>query len=148
MDVVRIEVVSDEWERIGEVDMLLYDVLYRGFGVPENGPWRVNRGSSTLFAGLAPDGRLLGAVRLMASAGVQRQLRQLAVDPEFARRGVGGALVKATERVAKMEGATRMWLNARDTAFAFYEAIGYGFAGPVFVSELTGIPHRRMEKPL
>ena len=52
------------------------------------------------------------------------------------------------EDVAAAEGADEVWLHARDTAFGFYERLGYVPEGEIFVSELTGIPHRTMRKRL
>ena len=43
-------------------------------------------------------------------------------------------------------GARELWLNARHTAFGFYTALGWKFSGPLFESELTGIPHSEMRK--
>jgi predicted GNAT family N-acyltransferase len=41
-----------------------------------------------------------------------------------------------------------MWLHARHDAVGFYERMGYVPEGSVFVSELTGIPHRTMRRAI
>jgi predicted GNAT family N-acyltransferase len=56
--------------------------------------------------------------------------------------------MSAIERIAAEQGACDLWLNARHSAFGFYEALGWRFDGEPFDSELTGIPHRLMRKRL
>jgi predicted GNAT family N-acyltransferase len=127
---------------------LLYDVLYRDFGVDPNSDWRHLAAGSVYAAAAAADGGLLGVARLMPAgeAPESRQLRQLAVAHETRRAGVGRALVATLESKAAEQGAREMWLNAREGAFGFYERLGFEFDSEVFVSELTGILHRRMRK--
>lgn len=127
---------------------LLYDVLYRDFGVDPASDWRHLDADSTYAVATSAGGGLLGVARLMPAgdAPESRQLRQLAVAHATRRSGVGRALVHALEHKAAEQGAREVWLNARESAFGFYERLGYEFDGEVFVSELTGIPHRRMRK--
>ncbi len=56
--------------------------------------------------------------------------------------------MSALERTAAGQGASQVWLNARDTAIDFYLRLGYAPFGESFVSELTGIPHIGMRKAL
>ena len=127
--------------------MLLYEVLYRDFGVAEDDDWYQDTPGSMLAVALTHEGELLGAARLLPAPGDERrQVRQVAVLPGSQAQGVGRALMEALEARAAAEGATEVWLNARDTAFEFYERLGYEFTSAVFVSELTGIPHRAMRK--
>ena len=72
----------------------------------------------------------------------------MAVEPPHRGQGVGAALMTALEHRAAQEGAAELWLNSRNTAYAFYERLGYISQGEEFVSELTGIPHRLMRKSL
>lgn len=128
---------------------LLYDVLYGDFGVARDAEWLHAEDGGVFALATAPDASLLGVIRLMPATGeASRQLRQLAVAADARGRGVGAALVIAMERRARTEGATEVWLHARDSAYGFYERLGYRFAGDTFVSALTGIPHRTMRKAL
>ena len=54
----------------------------------------------------------------------------------------------ALEARAAEQGARETWLNSRNTAYRFYEALGYVLEGEEFVSEVTGIPHRAARKRL
>ena len=70
------------------------------------------------------------------------------MSPDAHGRGVGRALMAELERLALAQGAEETWLHARDTAFGFYGQLGYVLEGELFVSPLTGIPHRTMRKRL
>lgn len=148
-DSVIIDLIEDCAHPVPGLEDLLFDVLYRDFGVSRGGEWLDEMPGSALALARGTDGVLVGAVRLLASAAdASRQLRQLAVKGDYRGRGIGSRLVAAVEAHAAAGGTDTIWLNARDTAFRFYERRGYAFDGPGFVSELTGIPHRRMVKRL
>lgn len=151
MEFLEVKFVSvPDWEHSGALERLLYDMLYADWGLEFADPaWRSVPPDATTIVATVPHGGLLGAASLLPAAGdAERQVRQVAVVPDLRGRGVGRVLMEAAEFLAVSEGADALWLNARDSAFPFYEALGYSFDGPEFVSELTGIPHRRMRKGL
>lgn len=137
-------------ERVdGDVAELLYCVLYEPYGVARGDDW-LHPAEGGVFA-VAGDrsAAILGVARLLPAADdAPRMLRQVAVAPEVRGTGVGRLLVTRLEERAAAEGAHEVWLNARDSAYGFYRALGYDFVGEEFVSELTRIPHRRMAKLL
>lgn len=146
---MRIERIDESWDRFDRVLDLIYIVLYRDFGVAPESEWYVSGEAGSHVVALSHRGGLLGVARLMGRPGDEsRQLRQVAVEPAVHGTGVGRALVTELERIAAEEGAREVVLNARDTAIPFYERLGYIGEGDLFVSELTGIPHRFMRKRL
>lgn len=146
---MHIERIDESWDRFDRVLDLIYAVLYRDFGVGPRDDWYVRGEAGSIVVALSHRGGLLGVARLLGEREEPlRQLRQVAVEPAVHGTGVGRALIGELERIAAMEGATEIVLNARDTAIPFYERLGYIAEGDVFVSELTGIPHRFMRKPL
>jgi predicted GNAT family N-acyltransferase len=145
----RIETVTHDWPRFAEVLDLYYDVLYGPFGVARDFEWYHPAHGSRFAIALGAHGELLGSARLLPQAGEEvRQVRQVVVSPAAQGLGVGRELMTTIERIAAEEEAHELWLNARHTAFGFYEALGWEFAGEPFISELTGIPHREMRKHL
>jgi len=74
------------------------------------------------------------------------KIRQMAVEPERQREGVGKDLLVRVEARLGVEGVREFELNARDVAVGFYEKLGYTRVGEQFVE--VGIPHWKMEKVL
>jgi GNAT superfamily N-acetyltransferase len=70
-------------------------------------------------------GRVLGvaAVAPMEEAG-SYDLDRLFVEPDALRRGVGQALMRAAEEIARAEGALRLIILADPNAAEFYERMG------------------------
>jgi aminoglycoside 6'-N-acetyltransferase I len=60
------------------------------------------------------DGRLIGWVGRIHAYSHAFELHPLAVDPDCQRRGVGAALVRALEDLARAEGALSLFLGADD----------------------------------
>ncbi len=71
------------------------------------------------------------------------RLRGMAVEPGDQRRGVGAALIRASMAEVAQRGGARIWCNARESATAFYTALGFAMHGDPF--EIAGIgPHLLM----
>ncbi|MES4888499.1 GNAT family N-acetyltransferase [Streptomyces sp. NPDC096012] len=101
------------------------------------------------------DGVPLGTGRLLhgdAAAGktggdpAVGSLGRLAVSREARGLGVGAALVRAIEDVARARGLAAVDLHAQTHALGFYERLGYAAYGPEFPD--AGIPHRAMRRAL
>jgi putative acetyltransferase len=75
--------------------------------------------SLTLIASL--DGASVGFASLKGA----KVLDMLYVDPAFARRGVGAALVDALVRIAEARGVDRIDVDASDTAKPLFERRGF-----------------------
>ena len=143
-----IEFVSPEWHRFDEVLELSSACLYEPFGVswPEEASagadWMHPAPGTCVAVAVSDDGvaarQCDGCFRQQGDS--QRQVRQVAVSPEARRLGVGRALMLALERKAAEEGALETWLNSRNTAYGFYEALGYRLEGDEFVSARHGHP--------
>jgi N-acetylglutamate synthase-like GNAT family acetyltransferase len=91
-------------------------------------------------------GRLIGCVLLLPAGDGTARIRQMAVDEEHQRRGIGRELMRRMERIAGGMGIRKLTLRARLTAEDFYSKLGYRGVDGTF-SEV-GIPHRLMEKDL
>jgi GNAT superfamily N-acetyltransferase len=72
------------------------------------------------------------------------QLRGMATRPDLARRGVGSALLRFAERALRAEQESGLlWCNARATAVAFYEKLGWVVVSGPFDIPTVG-PHYAM----
>lgn len=135
------------------VFQFLYDMLYADNGVDfEPGLWRSLEAGGEYICRFDDEGRVLGVVRLMPaqedSSAVSRQVRQVAVDPAHRGNGIGRTLMRDAEERAFAQGAEFLWLEARSVAYKFYQNLGYQLSGEQFISQLTKIPHSKMEKSL
>jgi ribosomal protein S18 acetylase RimI-like enzyme len=90
--------------------------------------------------------RLVGCLMLEDKGEGRVKMRQVAVDFEHQRRGIGSKLVAFSEQVAREAGFREMVLNARETAVPFYERHGYEKHGAPF-TEVT-VTHFAMSKSL
>lgn len=139
--------IEESWNRFDEVLALIYEVLYKDFGVQERSDWHPPGG--VYVVALTDAEKVVGVARLLGDPGdAERRLRQVAVHPGAWGTGIGRALVTELERVAISEGSSEVVLNARDSAIGFYERLGYRVDGDLFVSEMTRLPHHPMKKSL
>jgi predicted GNAT family N-acyltransferase len=90
--------------------------------------------------------RLVGYLILYDQGNGAVRMRQVAVDFDRQRSGIGKALVLYSEALAHASGYRTMLLHAREIAVPFYLALGYEIFDEPFV-EVT-IPHRKMRKRL
>jgi len=85
--------------------------------------------------------------RLHLNSPDEAQVRFMAVDPAFARQGLGSRILRGLETQALALGASCVVLNARQEAKNFYTRHGYTPTGVLAV--LFGeIPHEGMVKRL
>jgi GNAT superfamily N-acetyltransferase len=91
-------------------------------------------------------GRVIGTVLIARSGPDGARLRQMAIDPDFVGRGLGGALLGRAENEVLALGLRDITLSARETAVGFYARYGYRAEGDAYV-EVT-VPHRSMRKRL
>ena len=76
-------------------------------------------GALTLIAMI--DGAVVGFASLKGGD----EIDMLYVDPEYARQGVGGALVDALTKLASARGAKRLTAEASDVAKPLFERLGF-----------------------
>lgn len=75
------------------------------------------------------------------------RVRGMATEPGLRGRGLGSAVLAALVQMARAEGATVLWCNARTPALSLYERAGFAVVSDEF--EIEGIgPHRVMELAL
>lgn len=110
------------------------------------GPGERDEESKLVHLGAFEGERLVAALMLHDLGEGRVRMRQVAVDFDHQRSGVGTKLVHFSEQVARRRGFREMVLHARHTAVPFYERLGYVTYGEPFV-EVT-IPHIAMRMTL
>lgn len=77
------------------------------------------------------ENKLAGVVSLFSN-GTDFQLRKFAVDTAMQRQSIGTQLLDYMTSYAAINGATRLWCNARTTAMGFYAKAGFNTVGDIF----------------
>lgn len=129
-----------------EAKRLRYHVLYEPYGISPTFDWD-DAAPRTLHVVAFERGGLCGYGRLDL-AGDTAHIRHLCVAPAHQRQGVGTEVLTAILDRARAEGATLAFLNARFTALGIYRRFGFAEVGPIFHTEHTHLPHKRMELAL
>lgn len=89
--------------------------------------------------------RALGVGRLHFNSIAEAQIRYMAVAVGQQRRGIGTLILTTLETRGAALGATRIVLDARETALGFYSKQGYETTGPGHML-FDRIAHVRMSK--
>ena len=118
-------------------------------------PWNQVRGSerddddetSTHLMVMGDNNKLIGVGRLHFNSIREAQIRFMAIDVPEQRKGAGSLLLLALESRALQHGASRITLDARETAMGFYRKQGYSTQGPGHTL-FNSIAHVKMTKAL
>lgn len=98
------------------------------------------------FGLISQDQEMVACLTLRSLGDQVIKMRQVAVETGWQSKGIGKALVKATEEWCRERGFSSLELNARDTAVPFYKKLGYSTIGESFTE--VGIKHVKMKKNL
>jgi predicted GNAT family N-acyltransferase len=118
-------------------------------------PWNQPRGSerdaldatSIHIMVIDANNTALGVGRLHFNSISEAQIRFMAVDVGHQRRSIGTLILKTLENRGTELGATRIVLDARETALGFYCKQGYATSGPGHML-FDSIAHVKMSKIL
>jgi predicted GNAT family N-acyltransferase len=100
--------------------------------------------TNQIHIGAFVDSTLVGCLLLISLSDTVVKMRQVAVDPDQQKSGLGKQLVEFCEALAQARGFKEIELNARQPVVGFYEKLGYHTVGEAFIE--VGIPHRKMKK--
>ena len=92
------------------------------------------------------DKEVVGVLLLNPLSSTEIKMRQVAVDGNLQRRGIGIQMVRYAEYHSRAKGFTLLSLHAREGAMSFYNNLNYKVVGEKFTE--VGIDHYRMEKGL
>ena len=72
------------------------------------------------------------------------KISNVAVDPEYAKRGIGYAMLIKHIETAPLKNIKSLYLEARVDTIGFYKKAGFAPEGPEFISERSGLPLQKM----
>ena len=142
MDIRIIQTGTGEYEKMIALRM---NVLLDPIGIPRS-YINPDKEKNDLLIGAFEDDQLIGCCILTTVDQQTLQLRQMAVDSDVQKKGVGAAIIAYAEEVAKTKGCQTLVMNARDNVLGFYERCGYEVDGEQFFE--VGIGHHKMKKQL
>ena len=90
------------------------------------------------------DGACVGCLVLLPVDADVVRMRQVAVQPNRQRQGIGRALVGFAEQSARARGHREIVAHVREPVISFYTSLGYELTGPRFIE--VAIPHFPMRK--
>ena len=93
------------------------------------------------------DNKIIACGRLHFNNPYEAQIRYMAIDEHYQRKGIGVKVIELLEAEAKKKQINKIVLNARNHVIEFYEKSGYKAVRKYEGSD-TGIPHTTMEKIL
>ena len=93
------------------------------------------------------DNKIIACGRLHFYNAYEAQIRYMAIDEHFQRKGIGVKVIELLEAEAKKKQINKIVLNARNHVIEFYKKSGYKSLRKYEGSD-TGIPHTTMEKIL
>ena len=134
---------KEEWENYL---MFRWEILRKPLGMSKDSLSDSIEDKSFHLMGIDDEEKVIASGRVHFNCENEAQIRYMAVDDSFKRKGVGTEIVKELENYAQSKGANIMVLNARENAISFYLSLGYQEVGP-YQSD-TGIPHKTMKKNL
>lgn len=76
------------------------------------------------------------------------QVCQMVVKPDFQGQQLGRSILLKLIEIALQEQAIALTLNARLTAVGFYQKLGFTTCETTFPSQITGVPHIKMNREL
>ena len=134
---------EEEWD---SYLLFRWEILRKPLGMSKDSLTDSIEDESFHLMGIDEEKNVIASGRVHFNSENEAQIRYMAVDENFKRKGVGTEIVKELEKYALSKGKVSMILNARENAISFYLSLGYEEVGP-YQSD-TGIPHKTMKKSL
>nr|WP_136251484.1 bifunctional GNAT family N-acetyltransferase/thioesterase [Ningiella ruwaisensis] len=92
-------------------------------------------------------GKIVACGRVHLNTTEEAQIRHIAVDKEYRRKGVGQIMLNALEQVARDIGAERAVTNSRESSIEFFENCGFEIIDEA-PNELGKLKRKQMRKHL
>ena len=133
-------------EEFKEYDLFRWEILRKPIGKSIESLKDGHESSSYHLIGVV-DKKIIACGRLHFNSTIEAQIRYMAIDEHYQRKGIGVKVIKLLEAEAKKKQISKIVLNARDHVLEFYKKSGYKIVRKYEGSD-TGIPHTSMEKIL
>ena len=133
-------------EEFKEYDLFRWEILRKPLGKSIKSLKDEYEDSSYHLIGVI-DNKIIACGRLHFNSDNEAQIRYMAINENFQRKGIGVKIIELLEAEAKKKQINKIVLNARNHVIEFYAKSGYKAVRKYEGSD-TGIPHTTMEKIL
>ena len=133
-------------EEFKKYDLFRWEILRKPIGKSIESLKDEYEDSSYHLIGVV-DNKIIACGRLHLNNAHEAQIRYMAIDEHFQRKGIGVKVIELLEAEAKKKQINKIVLNARNHVIKFYAKSGYRAVRKYEGSD-TGIPHTTMEKIL
>ncbi|MFT3681799.1 MAG: GNAT family N-acetyltransferase [Ferruginibacter sp.] len=124
---------------------LRYEILRKPLGLDFE-PGELEKEKNDILIGAFEDERIMGCCLVTKVDSHVAKLRQMAVQKNMQRMGIGESMISFAENITRDRGYRILMMHARDTAIGFYERFGYKVKGDQFIE--VNLQHHVMEKRL
>ena len=133
-------------EELKNYDLFRWEILRKPIGKSIESLKDEYEDSSYHLIGVI-DNKIIACGRLHFNNAYEAQIRYMAIDEHYQRKGLGLKVIELLEAEAKKKQINKIVLNARNHVIEFYKKSGYKAVRKYEGSD-TGIPHTTMEKIL
>ena len=109
----------------GELDLLLWEILWKPLSLPNNIRDRFKLAGETIELVAKSDRILVGGLVANWISPIDVEIRHIAVNPGSQRIGVGKGLVHALAEDISIRGCERITTIARNTSLNFFDKLGF-----------------------
>ena len=88
--------------------------------------------------------KIAGSFIFVKSNQNKLKMRQVCIDKDFQKKGIGSQMMLFAEKWAKENNYNQIYCNARNNALAFYQSLNYQIEGESF--EEIGLKHSKLVK--
>lgn len=134
-------------EELDKYYQLRWEVLRRDWNRPKGSEQDEGEATAAHAMIVNENEEVIAVCRLQYIDKTTGQIRSMGVKEEYRSKGFGAVIINYIENLAKAKGLSKIFLDARENAVAFYEKMGFKTKEKSYL--LFGvIQHWRMEKEI
>lgn len=142
MNDIIYEYIDCTSESFKEVIELRFDVLFKPYNKIHK--YEYDELDSISYHLVALDKEKVVGYSRITNFNGKGKITNVAVSPEYLRRGIGLKMLKEHIAKAKENNMNRLYLNSRLDTVGFYKKVGFICEGDTFVSDKSGLMLQQM----